>query len=176
MSVILVKEEPISCLEMVETLVTSDLDGQFRVQMPDSQQLRSDQDQTIIVKAITVVTPFTLTNGVISGLATSPAAELQKIVCVFYSMGWERIHYLPILRLNDMVTSDGVGYRNHTTRFNDLQKLDWPKSFFLYAGGTGGVDSAETPYAIMLLVEYVRLIKVGNGDTAKLIEATGPNT
>ena len=172
MSLILVKEEPISCLELVETQVTSDLDGQYTVQLPDSQQLRSDQDQTIIVKAIQVTSPEVLTNGVISGLATSPVTEMQKISLVLYSMGWERVHYLPLLRMNDVSTPGGAApHRYYGTRFNDLQKVDWPKSFFKYSGGTGGVVSADTPYCIMLTVEYVKLIKVGN----QLIELTGPN-
>jgi len=172
MSVILVKEEPISCLELIEVLVIADFDGQFTVNLPDSQQLKSDQDQTIIVKAIQVTTPEVLTNGVVSGLVTSPITEMQKISLVLYSMGWERIHYLPLLRMNDVSTPGGAApHRYVGTRFNDIQKVDWPKSFFKYSGGTGGVVSAETPYCIMLTVEYVKLIKVNN----QLVELTGPN-
>lgn len=167
--VILVQEEPISCFEIIETSVAPTAGGQFTIQLPDSQQLRSDTDQTIVVKAIRVTVPGKLAFGPVTGLPIAPVAELQKISLTLYSQGWQRGHNMPLLNFNDVVVPAGVEpYRYTSTRLNDWKKIDWPKSYFLYSNGSGGAAPGATGYCIMLEVEYVRL-------TAQGVIMEGPN-
>ncbi len=153
-AVILVQEEPISCFDIIETII--DGNGLYSFNLEENQQLRSDVDQTVIVKGIRVTIPGKLTNGPISGKPIAPLSELKKITVTLYAGGWQRIHNMPILDWNDVSdTANDAPFRYHPTKFNDIRKIDWKKSYFLYSGGTGG--TAGTPYCVMLEVEYVRL-------------------
>lgn len=159
--VILVQEEPISCFEMVETLVKVTDAGSFSINVIDNQQLRSDEETTIVVKAIRVTVPGKLAFGPISGLPCAPVTELQKISLTLYCQGWQRGHNMPILNLNDVQVPGGTEpFRYHTTKFNDWIRVDLPKSYFLYSNGSGGVAPGATGYCLMLEFEYVRMIRV----------------
>jgi hypothetical protein len=153
-SIILVHEEPRGPSQLVEVLVTTN--GQFRIPFPDQQQLRSLIDQNVIIKAIRLITSEVLSHGPISGNVNAPLAELQKVSLVMYAEGWEKAVNMPVLPLNDVATPGGTfPHRYHATRFNNWARVDWSKSYISYANGSGG--SANTPYEIILDVEYEKL-------------------
>lgn len=150
-------EEPRGPSQLVEIPVTAN--GLQRVNLPDIQQLRSYIGQDIIIKAMRLITPKVLTNAPTNGGATSPIAELRKISLVIYCEGWEKAQLIPILTLNDMADADAtaattIPYRNRTTRFDDWKNVDWSKSFLQYSNST---VSANTPYTVLIEVEYVKL-------------------
>lgn len=156
-TVVYVQEQPRGPSELVEIPVS--IAGVFRVAIPDVQQLRSQEGQRIIVKAIRHVTADVLTNGVITGFVNAPATETKKISLVLYCNGWEKGHYIPLAVLNDChLSASGFSYRDYKTDFDDWVNVDWSKSFLQYSNGTGGsVLAGAVPYVVMLEVEYVKL-------------------
>lgn len=158
--VILVQEEPMVASELIEILVTAAAAGTFNVPLPETQQLKSDTDQTVIVKAIRLVTVEVLSRGVVSGLVNAPVTELQKISITLYSQGWQKGHNIPILTLNDTTIPGGTApHRYHQQKFNDWRKIDWTQCYLQYSNGSGGVVTGN--YCVMLQVDYVRLNAAG---------------
>lgn len=151
---VFIKEEPRGPSQLIEVKVPAN--GTFSVEFPDVQQLRSQSDQRIIVKGIRLITADVLTNGVISGNANAPTAELKKIVMVIYCEGWEKAFNMPILPLNDVNLPGGAfPHRYNATKFDDWENVDWSKTKLVYANGTGG--SANAPYSVIFDVEYIKL-------------------
>lgn len=135
------------------------VNGQQRIQLPDIQQLRSTVDQTIIIKGLRLISPKVLSNGMTVAGTNAPLAELRKIALVLYSEGWERGQMIPLLTLNDVNDSDSavattIPFRNQAFKLADWSKVDWPKSYLLYANGT---SSANAPYVVMMDVNYIKM-------------------
>lgn len=153
MDTILVKEEPNGPSQLIEVPVTAN--GQQRVNFPDIQQLRSMANQRIIIKGIDAVIPQVLSNGPITGLATSPVAEMAKISLVIYCEGWEKAQFFPLLMFNSAsVPTVAVPYFQSKTKFADWENVDWSKTYLQYSNGT---VSAGSPYAVLLNVLYERI-------------------
>lgn len=151
--IIFVQEEPRGASQLIEVPVTGN--GLQRVQFPDVQQLRSLINQRIIIKEIRLITPAVLTNGPITGLASAPVTELQKLSLVIYCEGWEKAQFLPVLVLNDMTVPGGTApHRYSGTRFNNWSNVDWSKTYLQFSNGT---SSAGSPYCVMLDVVYLKL-------------------
>lgn len=130
-----------------------------RQQLPDIQQLRSQEGQQIIVKGLSLVTPKVLTNSMTIAGTNATLAELRKMTLVLYSLGWERGQMIPLLFLNAMADGDGttattIPYAQSNFQFDNWAQVDWPKSYLLYANGQ---QAAGTPYTVMLNVSYVKL-------------------
>lgn len=159
--IMLVQEEPRGPSQLVECPVPS---ATQRQRLPDVQQLRSQEGQKIIIKAIRLITDKVLPFAMTLEGTNAPLAELQKICLVLYSQGWEKGQMIPVLSLNDMADADSangttIPYRNRTTRLNNWQNVDWAQSYLLYANGQ---PAAGTPYVVMFEVEYVKLDINGN--------------
>lgn len=157
--IILVNTEPRGPSQLIEVQVPVGAGG--RVNFPDIQQLRSQQGQDIIIKAMRLITAEILTNGVISGLTTAPLAELQKIALVLYCEGWEKAQYIPILTLHDVGAMGSTTFPQapQQSRFANWRNVDWSKSYLQYANTTA---AAGTPYVVMFDVEYVKLDAQGH--------------
>jgi len=155
--VLLVQEEPRGPSQLVEIPVT--VNGSQKVKLPDVQQLRSQEGQTIIIKAVRLITFKVLPRCMTLNLVSAPLAELQKISLVIYCEGWEKAQLIPLLVLNDVADGDAttattIPYRNKATRFNNWRNVDWAQSYLLYSNGT---VSATAPYGVQLEVEYIKL-------------------
>lgn len=155
--ILLVQEEPRGPSQLIEIPVT--VNGIQKVKLPDVQQLRSTDNQIVVIKAIRLVTPKVSPRCATLAFPNAPLAELQKMFLVIYCEGWEKAQLIPLLVLNDVVDADStaattIPYRNKATRFNDWRKVDWAQSFLQF--GNGSV-SANTSYGVMLEVEYVKL-------------------
>jgi len=147
---ILVNEEPRGPSELIEIPVTAN--GVTRINIPDIQQLRSQQGQVIIVKGIRTITAKVLTNAPITGSVVSPIAELRKASLVLYADGWEKGHLIPLLTMVDEADADAttattIPYRFKTTKFDDWKNVDWSKSYIQFSNGT---VSATQPYWFVL--------------------------
>lgn len=156
--IILVQPEPQHCTYLVEVPVSA---GQQRIQLPDVQQLRSMEGQTIVIKSISVVTPDVLANAIDLALPTSPVTDLQNMSLTIYSQAWERGQNIPILRLNDMTNSDtSILNPNNRKTFtlDNWKKVDWPKSYLRFSNG----QSASTDFAVLLYVNYFKMDEEGN--------------
>jgi len=155
--IMLVQEEPRGPSQLVEIPVNTN--GVQKVKCPDVQQLRSDANQRIIIKAMRLVTPKILARCMTIGAVNAPLAELQKISLVIYAEGWEKAQMIPILTLNDYADADAttattIPFRNKSTRVDNWEKVDWAQSYLLYSIGS---VVAVAPYGVMLEVEYVKL-------------------
>jgi hypothetical protein len=76
---------------------------------------------------------------------------------VLYCEGWEKGYQIPLLTLNDMAGSNEGSQAPHNyalTQFADWQRVDWSKSYIQFANGQ---SSANTPYNVILDVQYLRL-------------------
>ncbi len=150
---ILVQEEPRGPSELIEIPVLEN--GKSRIPFPDSEQLRNMADQTVVIKAIRLVTIDILTRGVLNDQPNAPITELQKLSMTLYSEGWERGHNTPLLILNDMTVPGGTApHRYGPTKYDNWMGVQWKKSYLQYAAGT---LSAGAPYLILMDVEYVKL-------------------
>ena len=156
--IVFLQSEPRGPSIIVEVPVTAN--GQGRVKLPDVSQLRSTTDQRIIMKWMRLVTADVLTNAPLGGQTNAPLAELQKMTLVIYAEGWEKGQSIPMLSLNDLSVSGGTfPHRYEQTNFFNWSAVDWPKSYIQYSNGT---LSANSPYAVLLEVGYVKLDGTGN--------------
>lgn len=158
---ILVQEQPMVATELIEIPVAS---GATRATIPDVPQLRNQGDQVVILKAIRLITAKVLSTGPVTGTTNMALVDLIKCSLVLYSSGWEKMHLLPLLVMNDMADSDAttastLPYRFNPTKLADWQNVDWNKSYIQFANGT----SASAARVVILQVEYVRYQKTNNG-------------
>lgn len=156
METILVQEEPRGPSILIEVPIVA---GTQRQNLPDVQQLRSQLNQTIIIKAIRLITAKVLSNGVTVQGTNAPVTELVKMVLTLYSEGWEKGQYIPLLTLNDVADSDAtaattIPYRQSTTRFANWRNVDWAQCYVQFANGTA---PAGAPYVLIFEVEYLKL-------------------
>jgi hypothetical protein len=152
-NMVLIQEEPRGPSQLIEIPVIQN--GLNKVQLPDVQQLRSQEGQIIIIKAMRVIPAAVLTNAPTIGGITAPLTELVKICLVLYCEGWEKGQLIPLCTLIDtFVEGSGVPYRAKTARFNDWRNVDWSKSYLQYSNGT---PSAGSPYTVLIEVEYIKL-------------------
>lgn len=154
--IVLVQDEPVIMSELVEILIPANAQ---RIQLPDVQQLRSQQGQKIIIKSIELVTNKVLTNGMLLQGTLAPVTELQKMALTIYSMGWERGHMTPLLFFNNEADSDStaattIPYRNKMYTLSNWEKVDFPKSYLQFANGTA---PAGAPYLVLLNINYMKL-------------------
>jgi hypothetical protein len=156
--VVFLQDEPRGPSIIIEVPVTAN--GRGRVPLPDVAQLRSTTDQRIVIKWVRLVTAEILTNAPLGGQTNAPIAELQKMTLVIYAEGWEKGQNIPVLSLTDTALSGGTFPHRYTqTNFNNWSAVDWPKSYIQYSNGT---LSANSPYAVLLEVGYVKLDATGN--------------
>jgi hypothetical protein len=153
MQQVLVQEEPRGPSVLIEIPVNNN--GVQRINFPDISQLRSTVDQRIVIKGMRLITAEVLTNGIINGNPTAPAAELAKMAVTIYAEGWEKGQTIPIFTFNDFVfTVAALPFRNHPTRFDNWVNVDFPKSYIQLANGT---VTAGAPYVVLLDCEYIKL-------------------
>lgn len=153
--IIFIQDEPRGPSILVEIPVSTT--GQ-KVKLPDVQQLRSQGEQVIVIKAIRLITPKILSAGILLGLPNAPLVELQSMSLTIYSQQWLKGENIPILTFNDFVDADSanattIPYRNKTTRLNNWRNVDWAQSFLLFANGFTPTPS----YVVLLDVEYIKL-------------------
>lgn len=156
--VVFLQDEPRGPSIIVEIPVLTN--GRQRQPLPDVAQLRSTTEQRIIVKSMRLITAEILTNAPLLGNTNAPIAELRKMTLTIYSEGWEKGQNIPLLTLSDTSMAAGTfPHRFDQTNFNNWSAVDWPKSYIQYCNGT---VSANTPYAVLLDVQYVKLDATGN--------------
>lgn len=157
--IILVQEEPRGASQLLECPVSA---GAVKQRLPDNNQLRSVEGQTIVIKAMRLISAKVLDKAVNFNLPNAPLGDLKKMVLVIYCEGWERAQMIPLLTMNDMADADAttattIPYRNKATRFDNWKNVDWAKSFFQFSNG----NSASTDFAVIFDVEYVKLDSTG---------------
>lgn len=155
--IILLPEEPRGASQLIECPIPAVVVS--KQQLPDVQNLRSQVGQSIIIKALRLITADVLAVSPLLGIANAALTELQKMSLVLYSEGWEKGQLIPLLSLVDIFTEgSGVPWRSNTVRFDNWQNVDWSKSYFQYSSGT---PSNGTAYAVLLECEYVKLDSQG---------------
>lgn len=168
--VILAQVEPRGPSELIEVPFPAAANGQQKVPFPTVEDLRSDENQRVILKGMRLITADVAVGAPLIAGPTAPLSELQKMFLVLYAEGWEKAVYIPLLTLNDVFTeASGVPFRHGATRFNNWEKVAWNKCFIQLANGTVVVGA---PYVVMFDVEYVKLGTTGD---MKGKEITGPS-
>lgn len=151
--VIMLQEEPRGPSTTIEIDVTAN--GQQRIPLPDVAQLRSTQDQKIIVKWVRLITDEMLVRSFLSGNVTAPATELQKMGLTIYAEGWEKGQTIPVFTFNDLHFATGANpFRMNPTNMDNWVNVDFPKSYLQLANGT---VTAGAPYCVMFDIGYIKL-------------------
>jgi len=133
--------------------------GQSRIPMPlYIAELQSNDTTVFVLKAIRLITPAVLTHAVQNDGVNAPLAELKKMVLVLTINGQTRGFNIPIITLND-VDDGATPFTHDLANFDDWQNIDWGKSYIQFANGQ---VSANTPYNVLLDIQFIRLAK-GNG-------------
>lgn len=165
--VVLLQEQPRGSSILVEVPIVA---GTQRQNLPDVQQLRSQEGQVIIIKAIRLITAKVLTNAITLSGTNAPVSELRKMVLTLYCEGWEKGKYIPLLVLNDVNDSDAtagttIQFRNNPTKLDNWRNVDWAQSYIQFANGQA---PAGAPYVVIFEVEYEKL-------NAKGLPIVGPS-
>lgn len=148
--IILVQEEPRGPSVLIELAVAN---GENRVPFLEVDNLKSDTEVNVIIKALRLITSDILVGPVILPGVNAPLSELQKMTLVLYSEGWEKAMYIPLLTLTDVATPGTfTPHRYHATRFADWKKVSWTKSYIQFANGTASVGA----YNLLFDCEYQR--------------------
>ncbi len=151
--VIMLQDEPRGPSVLIE--IDVDINGRQRVPLPDVSQLRSTQDQKIIIKGFRLITDEILVRSVLSGNVTAPATELQKMTLTLYAEGWEKGQTIPLYTFNDFRFATSANpFRTNPTYLDNWLNVDFPKSYLQLANGT---VTAGAPYTVMLDCLYVKL-------------------
>lgn len=145
-------QNKIARYELVELLVPAGAGN--RVSFTDIPQLRTQEDQEIFVNNIEIflasVYANSQTNNSVAGL---PATELDKAVLCLYVMGEERIHFIPLVKMNTI--NDGTNpFNNVAMELDSLAKIDWAKSYVQFS-----TVPASTPYVIPFGVTYIKVLR-----------------
>ncbi len=147
--------QKITRYELIELIIPAGAGN--RVSFTDIPQLRTQIDQEIYVRDIELflVTVYanSQTNNALTGLT---AAEMIKAVLCLYVMGEERIHFIPLGKLNH-INDLASPFQQIANSFDDLPKIDWAKSYVQFSAAPAG-----TPYVIPLGVTYIKLMPSGN--------------
>lgn len=142
-------QKPIKRFELVEMQVTAAVG---KINFLDNPNLRNQIDQNIVIRNITVYLPSVMANSPTgSGLATSPVSELQKAVLTLFVKGEQSIYRIPLLQFNRMAGGDA--YNIEPQPFDDLQNVDWSKSYVEFAT----LPTIAPAYSILLGVEYLKI-------------------
>lgn len=143
-------QQKIGRYELIELLVP--VGAGNRVSFTDIPQLRTQADQEIYLRDIELflrtVYSLSQTNNAVPGLT---AAEMIKAVLCLYVMGEERIHFIPLVKLNH-IDDTASPFQFGPNSFDDLAKVDWAKSYVQFSALPAG-----TPYVIPLGVTYIKL-------------------
>jgi hypothetical protein len=137
--------------ELVELLIPAGAGN--RVQFTDIPQLRTQNDQDIFVNQIEFFPLATYANSQTNqAIPGTPNAEIPKAVLCLYVQGEERIHYIPLAKLNTI--NSAAPFNVIETEFDSLARVDWTKSYIQFNAAVAG-----NPYIIPLGVNYVKISK-----------------
>lgn len=153
--IILVREEPRNPSILIEVDIPN---GASKVQLPDVQQLRSDEGTKVILKALRLITFKVLARGVLVNQPNALLVDLQKMTLTLYSEGWERMQNAPLLLFNDVNDSDAavattIPFRNSATKFANWKRVDYPKSYIQFING----QSASQACVVIFEAEYIKM-------------------
>jgi hypothetical protein len=144
--------QPIQRYELMELTVPAG--AGTRVNFQDNPQLRTMIDQEIYVKDIELFLTNSYANSQVNpALPGLTLAEAIKAVLCLYVQGEERIHFIPLLKLNH-ITDAAVPFQEQANQFADLAKVDWTKSYIQFS-----VAPAGTPYVMPFCVNYIKIQK-----------------
>lgn len=143
----------ISRYELVELLIPAGAGG--RVSFTDIPQLRTQQDQDIFVQQIEFFPIGSYAASQVNqAVPGTPNAEIPKAVLCLYVQGEERIHYIPLAKLNNINDNAGGAPFNvvESNTFDDLKMIDWTKSYVQFNAAVAG-----NPYVIPFGVTYLKI-------------------
>lgn len=164
--ILVVPTAPMIASELVEIGITS---GSSVIAIPDQPQLRNQGEEIVIIKAIRLISPKVLANGITIAGANMSLTDLQNAVLILYSEGWEKGHYIPLLTLNDVADSDStaattIPYVQNPVQLSDWKNVDWNKSKIQFANG----QTASATGVIMLQVQYQKFLRNANGNYTEI--------
>jgi hypothetical protein len=156
-SLFLLQDEPRGASQLIEVLIPAV--GTARQLLPVIQNLQSQTNVDVILKAFRLIPPTVLTNAPTLTGVNAPLTELVKMSLVLYSEEWEKGTLIPLCTLIDTFTEgSGVPWRTKTTRFDDWRNVNWGKSYIQFSNGLAAVGA---PYVVIFEAEYQKFNKAG---------------
>jgi hypothetical protein len=151
---IIIFMRPIRRYELIELLIPTNSTG-TKFQFPDIPLLRDDTTQDIIIRAIDVFTAEAMPNSP-SNNPVSTTAQLLNAFLVLYIYNEEAIHYIPLIKLQNVFQALATGTSQQTfeeVQFEDI-KVDWNKSYIQFAQPL----APFTQFSFMLGVTYKKYL------------------
>lgn len=142
--------KPIQRYELIELLVPAGTGN--RINFQDIPQLRTQGDQNIFITAIDFFSLAAYSDSQVNqAVPGTPNSEIAKAVLCLYIQGEERIHYIPLAKLNTI--NDGVvPFNVVATEFDELVRVDWTKSYIQFNSAIAGA-----PYVMPFGISYTKI-------------------
>jgi len=143
--------KPIKRYEIIEVIVPLLTAGQLA--FPDVPNLRNTSEQQITIQDIEFFPNYAYGASFLNtAVVGTPIGEIPKIAMVLYVAGEESIRSIPLAKIN-YSENLGIGatFSRERVPFDNLQKVDWPKSYFKFNAALVGL-----PYIIPLGVTYLK--------------------
>lgn len=162
MEKVVYQQEPLANYWLIEIPVPAQ--AVTSVAIPTQNWLRSTNGKIVIIKSLELVTAKTLAKAPVSGATNATLAELLKASLTLYSDGWERLQYVPLLRLNSLHDSDSavattIPFTQEVQK-TDFRSVEWEKSKINFNGASSG-----SAYSILIGIQY--LVVDGQGKVIK---------
>jgi hypothetical protein len=139
--------------QAVEVIVNSASAGRFN--FTDQPNLRTDNEQTVVIDAIEIFSNRALTTSPLSNTAIAPTAMFLLGTLVLNVDGYETLQNIPLHSLNRVYADTGATFVPYVTdlfRLNELTRVDWTKSYVQMSGAPAG-----TPFSFYFGVYYRKL-------------------
>lgn len=117
---------------LVEVIVPATVVSPGRVMFTDQPFLRTDNEKTVVIDAIELISDQALTTSPISTQPVATAAEIINGVLTLNVDGFEDYQSVPLATLNRIQADTGAGfvpYVNDLFALNEPKKIAWQKSY-----------------------------------------------
>jgi hypothetical protein len=126
--------------------------GSTKIYFPDQPQLRIQPGQRIYITDMEIFTDLVAAKTPLLQNNTAPSAEITKAVLALYIVNEERIHWVPLWKLNRI--NDGTNpFQQQWESLADLE-VDFSKSYVQLSSAP-----ANFPYAFYFGVQYKRSLQ-----------------
>lgn len=144
--------------DKVEVTIPNNYTSNY-INVPDQPQLRSDQDQDIIIQAIETFTQFDQALSD-TGKTMPTVAQLVDTMLVLYIDGEESVFNVPLVQLHRAIAVDGSG--DQVPYVRDLQTFDnvqvsWDKCKLFNPANLGWNTGGSGTFSFMLGIHYMKL-------------------
>ena len=117
---------------LVEVIVPATATSPGRFPFTDQPYLRTDNEKTVVIDAIELISDQALTNSPISTTPVATAAEITNGVLTLNVEGFEDFQSVPLATLNRINADTAAGFVpwvNDLFALNEVKRINWQKSY-----------------------------------------------